>query len=335
MWTAVQDLRFGFRISLKSPGFTLVAVLTLAVGIACSTTVFSWIDAVLVRPIPGVANGPGLLSLESLTPNGEFMTSSYPDYRDFRDRLTLLAGLAVANPNPLSIGDEDHAERVWGELVSGNYFSVLGVKPALGRFFSPDEYGDKQGGYPVAVISNGLWKRRFNASPGVIGRTMRVNRQQLTIIGVAPPEFRGSIPGLAFETWIPLVMAPQLSTMPEWMLRDRHTRNLRGLARLNPGVTMQQANAELSALAAQLARLHPDTSQGVGATLLPVWRSHSGAQALLLAPLQILMAVCCVVLLIVCANVANLLLARARRGARSLPFASLWARRAAAWCGNF
>src|SRR5450759_5384854 len=158
MRTVAQDLRFALRMSLKSPGFTLVAVLMLAVGIACSTSVFTWIDTVLVRPIPGVANGHELLCFESLTPNGEFMTSSYPDYRDHRDRLTLLAGLAMANPNPLSIGEEDHAERVWGELVTGNYFAVLGVKPALGRFFSPDEYGDKQGGYPVAVISYGLWK---------------------------------------------------------------------------------------------------------------------------------------------------------------------------------
>ena len=298
-------------MSLKSPGFTLVAVLTLAVGIAAGTTVFSWIDNVLVRPIPGVTNGHELLAFESLTPNGEFMTSSYPDYQDHRDHLKLLSGLAMTAPDPLSIGEEDHAERVWGELVTGNYFEVLGVKPALGRFFSPEEFGDKQGGYPVAVISYSLWRRRFSADPGAIGATMRVNRQQLTIIGVAPQEFRGSLPGLAFEIYIPLVMAPQLNIMPEWMLRDRHTRNLRGLARPKPGVTIQQANAEVSALAQQLAKEHPDTSDGVGATLLPLWKSHSGAQSLLLGPLQILMAVCGVVLLIVCANVANLLLARA------------------------
>jgi predicted permease len=298
-------------MSLKSPGFTLVAVLTLAVGIAASTTIFSWIDTVLLRPIPGVANGHELLSFESLTPNGDFMTSSYPDYRDHRDHLKLLAGLAMVRPDPLSIGEEDHAERIWGELVTGNYFAVLGVRPAFGRFFSPEEYGDKQGGYPVAVIGYGLWKRRFRADPGAIGSTIRVNRQQLTIIGVAPPEFRGTMPGLAFETWIPLMMAPQLNTMPEWMLRDRHTRNLLGLARPKPGVTIQQANAEVAALAVQLAKEHPDVSEGVGATLLPVWRSHSGAQSLLLAPLAILMAVCGLVLLIVCANVANLLLARA------------------------
>jgi predicted permease len=297
-------------MSLKSPGFTLVAVLTLAVGIAASTTVFSWIDAVLVRPIPGVTNGHELLSYESLTPNGEFMTSSYPDYQDFRDHLKLLSGIAMTRPDPLSIGDEDRAERVWGELVTGNYFAVLGVKPVSGRFFSPEEYGDKQGGYPVAVISHSLWKRRFNADPSAIGSTIRVNRQQLTIVGVTPPEFRGTVPGLAFEIFVPLVMAPQLNLMPEWMLRDRHSRNLLGLARPKPGVTLQQANAEVAALARQLAKEHADVSEGVGATLMPVWKAHFGAQGLLLAPLRMLMAVCVVVLLIVCANVANLLLAR-------------------------
>jgi predicted permease len=298
-------------MSLKSPGFTLVAVLTLAIGIAASTTVFSWIDNVLLRPIPGVANGHELLSFESLTPNGDFMPSSYPDYQDHRDHLKLLAGLAMVRPDPLSIGEEDQAERIWGELVTGNYFAVLGVKPAFGRFFSPEEYGDKQGGYPVAVIGYRLWKRRFGAAPGAIGSTIRVNRQQLTIVGVAAPEFRGTLPGLAFEIWVPVVMAPQLNTMPEWMLRDRHTRNLLGLARPKPGVTIQQANAEVAALAVQLAKQHPDVSEGVGATLLPVWKAHFGAQNLLLAPLAILMAVCGVVLLVVCANVANLLLARA------------------------
>ena len=311
MRTLLQDVRFGLRMSVKSPGFTLVAVVTLAVGMACSATVFSWIDTVLLRPIPGVANGHELLSLESRAPNGEYMTSSYPDYRDFRDHLQLLAGLAMMRPDPLSLGDEDHAERVWGELVTGNYFAVLGAQPVAGRFFSPEEYGDKQGGYPVAVISHSLWKRRFGADAGAIGSTIRVNRQQLTVIGVAAPEFRGTMPGLAFEIWIPLVMAPELNTMPDWMPRDRHTRNLLGLARPKPGVSEQQANAEVAALAAQLAKEHPDTSEGVGAALLPIWKAHSGAQSLLLAPLQILMAVCAVVLLIVCANVANLLLARA------------------------
>jgi MacB-like periplasmic core domain len=224
-------------MSLNSPGFTLVAVLTLAVGIAASTTVFSWIDTVLVRPIPGIANGHEILAYESVTPDGAYMTSSYPDYRDLRDHLALVDGLAMTKPDALSIGEEDHAERVWGELVTGNYFEVLGARPVAGRVFSPAEYGDKQGGYPVAVIGYSLWKRRFGANPKAIGSTIRVNKQQLTIIGVAAPDFRGTMPGLAFEIWVPLVMAPQLNTMPVWMLRDRHTRNLRGLARPKPGVS--------------------------------------------------------------------------------------------------
>ena len=306
----LQDLRYSIRMSLKSPGFTLVAVLTLAVGIAANTTVFSWIDSVLLRPIPGVAKGHELLVFESVRANGDPVTTSYPDYRDYRDHLKLLSGLAMSTPNALSIGEEDHAERVWGELVSGNYFDVLGVKPAAGRVFSPDEYGDKEGGYPVAVIGYGLWNRRFHANPAVIGETIRVNRRQLTIAGVAPREFRGTLPGLTFEIWIPVVMGPHLNTMPDWMLRDRQTRNLVGTARLKPGVTMEQARAEIGAVARQLAKMGTGTNEGIGATVLPVWKGHFGAQGMLLGPLQILMAVGGLVLLIVCANVANLLLAR-------------------------
>ena len=308
--TLVRDLRFGFRVSLRSPALTAVAVLTLAIGIAANTTVFSWIDGVLLRPIPGVADGQELVAFETLTPNGQSITTSYPDYRDYRDHLRLIAGLAVAQPRAFSVGEEDHAERISGELVSGNYFAVLGARPVAGRVFSPDEYGDKQGGYPVAVIGYGLWQRRFNRDPAVLGQTIRVNRQQLTIIGVAPPEFRGTIPGLAFEMWVPAMMGPQLNLMPDWMLRDRQTRNFVAVARLKPGITIERARAEITALARELARTEADTNRGISATLLPIWKGHFGAQSVLLAPLEILMAVCGVVLLIVCANVANLLLAR-------------------------
>src|SRR5262249_4968396 len=157
----------------------------------------------------------------------------------------------------------------WGELVSGNYFSVLGVRPVLGRFFSPDEDGDKQGGYPVVVISYGLWNRQFHADPSAIGSTIRVNRQPLTIIGVAPQEFRGSMPGLVFEMWAPEMMGTQLNLMPDWMLRDRRTRSFMSIARLQPGVTIDQAGAEVAALARELARREPDTNEGMGAALLP------------------------------------------------------------------
>ncbi|HTP88644.1 MAG TPA: ABC transporter permease [Bryobacteraceae bacterium] len=309
MRTLIQDLRYGFRMAMRSPGFTLIAVLTLAVGIAANTTVFSWIDAVLVHPLPGV-NNEGLVTLEGVAPNGEYLTNSWLDYRDYRDHLKLLSGLAVGRPAAFSLGDDERSERVTGELVSGNYFAVLDVKPIAGRVFTREEYGDKQGGYPVAVISERLWNRKYRSDPGVVGSTIRLNRQNLTVVGVVPGSFRGSIPGLTFEIWAPATMATALNAMPDWMLNDRGSRVfISCLGRLKPGVTIEQARAETAAVAKEVAKLDTKTKD-LSATLFPVWKGHIGAQALLLAPLTILMAVGAVVLLIVCANVANLLLSR-------------------------
>src|SRR5208283_2919479 len=192
--TFIQDLRFGIRMALRSPGFTFIAVLTLAAGIAANSTVFSWIDSVLLHPIPGVADTRTLVILESVAPNGAPLLNSYLDYKDYRDRLQLVAGLAGARTAlSFSVGQDVHSERTWGELVTGNYFAVLGVRPILGRIFSPEESGDALGAHPVVVISERLWRRRFDSDPAVIGTQLRVNRQQLTIVGVAPAVFRGSI----------------------------------------------------------------------------------------------------------------------------------------------
>ncbi len=310
MTTLIQDLKYGLRMLAKNPSFTLVAVLTLGLGIAACATVFSWVDAVLLRPLPGVENPSQLYAFETVAPNGEPLTTSYPDYRDYRDHLKLLSGLEVARFIPLTIGRGEHAERVWGELVSGNYFAVLGVKPELGRAFLPAEYGDTPGAYPVALISDRLWRSHFGADPSVIGRTIRLNQYPLTIVGVTPPEFRGSVSGLVFDVWVPVMMEPQLTGVGDWMLRDRQTRQLTAVARLKPGVTLDQARAEVAELARYMASADADTNKGISATLLPLWKAHFGAQSLLLAPLEILMAVCGLVLLIVCANVGNLLLAR-------------------------
>ena len=311
MNSLLQDIRYSFRVLRKSPGFALVAVLTLAVGIASNTAVFSWIESVLLNPLTGVADGDRLVYLETTTPNGEFIPTSYPDYRDYRDHLTLVSGLAISAPHAFSVGDDEHAERVVGELVSGNFFAVLGVKPILGRMFSPQEYGDAEGAYPVVVIGENLWDRRFQRDPSILGHTIRVNRQQLTVVGVAPADFRGSFSGLSLELWVPAVMASQLNGLPDWMLRDRKSRMFLGIARLKPGNSANRAAAEARAVSQQIAREHADTNQGIGAAILPLSAGHFGVQSLLGAPLRILMAVCGVVLLIVCANVANLLLARA------------------------
>jgi len=294
----------------RSPGFTLIAVLTLAAGIAANSTVFSWIDGVLLHPVPGVTDPARLVAFETVAANGDSLLTSYPDYRDYRDRLKLMSGLAGAMILPFSIGQDVHAEHVWGELVTGNYFAVLGVRPILGRTFTPDEYGDAQGAHPVVVIGERLWRRRFNADPAAVGQMLRVNRQQLTIVGVVPAKFLGSVPGLAFDMWVPITMGAQLKALQDWSLTDRGTRQMIGFARLRPGVTLEQARWEIQSQARHMAEADPDHNLGIGATVLPIWKAHSGAQTSLLKPLVILMAVCGVVLLIVCANVANLLLAR-------------------------
>jgi predicted permease len=306
-----HDVRYALRMMAHNRGVTAVAVLTLAVGICASATVFTWINAVLIEPLGGVSNPERLVTLNSVTPNGEVVPNSYPDFIDFRDHLKLFDGIAVSRPMPLTIGLEDHAERVWGELVSGNFFSVLGVRPEAGRLFLPAEFGDAPGKYPIAVISDRYWRSHYGADPSVVGKTLRVNQHELTIVGVAAPEFHGSLPVTMYDVWIPYMEQSVLNGVQEWMLRDRHNRNMLGLARLKAGVTIDAARAEADGLARRMARLHPDVSEGMGATVLPIWKSPFGAQALLVGPLGLLAGVCMLVLLIVCANVANLQLARA------------------------
>jgi predicted permease len=306
---AWQDLRFAFRMMRKNPAFTLVAVLTLAVGIGATTTVYGWIDTVLVHPLPGVERPGEIVAIESLTPGGQPTTTSYPDIIDFRDHLQLVR-VAAARHTAVSVGEPENSQQVAAQFVSGNYFDVLGVKPELGRVFAPEEYGDAAGAFPVAVISDRLWRARFNSDAQIAGKTIKVNRHELTIVGVVPAEFPGSTPGLTFDVWVPNVMRPLLNGFhTDWQIKDRHNRDMLAFARLKPGVTVEQARAEIAALAGHLAEIHADTNLGIGATLLPVWKSHFGFQSVLLAPLAVLMAVCLVVLLIVCANVGNLLLA--------------------------
>ena len=306
-----QDLSFGLRLLRGNPGFAAIAVLTLAVGIAANTTVFSWIDGLLWHPFGG-ANDGQLAVLEMITagaPNGANQTS-YLDYRDYRTNLRSISGLAVHREDVFRLGDAANAQPVWGELVSGNYFSVLQVPPVLGRAFNSEEDSDHLGAYPVAVISHRLWRSRFHSDPGVIGQTLRVNSRELTVVGVAPRQFRGTMPGLAFDIWVPVTMGPELGLLGESVFRHRGARCLYALARLKPDVTISQARAEAATLAHNLELANPKTNRAVSATILPVWRFHSAAPDLLLRPLQILMAISALVLLIVCANVANLLLAR-------------------------
>ncbi len=318
MVSLYEDLRYAIRVLRGSAGFTLVAVLTLALGIAANTTVFGWIDTLLVRPFPGVTQGARLAAIETVSPVGEYSNTSYRDYRDYRGSLNSVSGLAASLLNAFAVGPADNPRRVFGEYVSGNYFAVLGVKPMLGRVFLPSEYGDKPGAFPVAVISYGLWRSLFRGDPGVVGRTVRVNRYDLTVAGIAPEEFHGTMPGMLMEMWIPMSMAPLLNGQGNWLLEDRTQRQMWVTARLKPGVTLERANAEVEARARHLAEESPRTSGGFRASLMPVWKAHFGVQSVLLAPLRILMAICFVLFLIVGANVANLQLARATARRREL-----------------
>jgi predicted permease len=306
-----RDLRYGLRMMVRNRAVTAVAVLTLACGIAACATVFTWINAVLLQPLGGVADPARLVTLYTVTSNGQLIDTSYLDSVDFRDHLKLFEGVAVTRPVVFSLGRQDHAERVWGELVSGNFFAVLGVRPEMGCLFLPSEYGEAAGGYPVVVISDRYWRSHYGADPSIVGKTILINQHELTVVGIAAPAFHGSMPATWFDVWIPYMEQPVLNGVPPWMLRDRHTRNMMGIARLKPGVTADQARLELKTLAERMAVANADVSEGLSATIVPLWKSPDGPQGLLLGPLSILMAICFLVLIIVCANVANLLLAHA------------------------
>ncbi len=306
-----SDLRYGFRLLRKSPGFALIAILTLGVGVGATTTVFNWIDGFLLHPWSGVAEPDRVVALETVAPSGEHITTSYPDFRDLRDNTRLVKSVALYQPRMLRMGDDEHAEPVWAELVTGQYFDLLGVKPYLGRFFQGAEQDDAQNAHPVAVLGYGLWKGRFHADPKIVGRVIRVNRSSYTVIGVAPEEFHGSIAGLGFEMWLPATMYGQITSTGDWMLRDRKTRMFMAVARLKDGVTLAQAREEMEAVAKRVAAGNARTNQGISMTLLPRSEGSFGSEKVLGQPLPILLGVCGLVILIGCANIANLLLARA------------------------
>jgi len=318
MHTLLQDLRFGARMLMKKLGFTFIAVITLALGIGANTAIFTWLKAIILQPLPGVAASHRLVMLHSVAQRSgnQAIVVSYLDYKDYRDRNEVFSGLAAFNSDAFNLMDSGgQPERVFGSLVSGNFFEVLGVRVALGRTFAPDE-DRTPGTHPVVVISHRLWQRRFAADPTLIGKTIRLNKRDFTVIGVAPEGFRGSWVGLELDLWAPLMMSPQLSQMVDplnW--RDNHWLSVIG--RLKDGVTFEQAQANAQNIAAQLAKDYPKDDEGIGATLFTLIDEPNGAGQM--APwFVVLMVVAGLVLLIACANVANLLLARAAGRGREM-----------------
>ena len=301
MRAVLEDFRYAAGVLRRTPTLTAVAVLTLALGIAATTTVFGWIDGMVLHPFRGATDDGRLAVLESVRASGVLDPHvSYVDSRDFQDSLQSISGLLLNQKGPASVGDGEGAYSAWLETVSGNYFDVLGVKPILGRTFTRDEYGDRAKAF-TAVISYRLWQQYFRSDPSVLGRTVHIKRLQVTIVGVAPPEFHGDFPGTAIDGWIPAPLTGQT---------NRAARSFLAIVRLKPGVSISEASAEAATVAARLALAFPNTNRGVGARIVPIWKSEEGASSVLASPLAILGAAGGLVLLIACANVTNLLLAR-------------------------
>ncbi len=321
-WPSIEsflmDARYAFRQLRRAPALSATIVLTLAIGIAATTTVFSWARAVLLDPLPGAGDPARIMALETTTSSGSWTPTSWLDYRDFRKYLKSFDGLAAAYPMSVSLGDGTRAERRPGELVSANFFDVLRVRPVIGRSFTSATSDDFAGTQPSIVIGYELWKTRFQGDSTVLGRVVEINGFPFSVIGVAPRSFHGSMPGEAVDAWVPAGMLGQIVPTGAWWLDDRGTRTFRVFARLRDGVTFAAARAEVESFAAFMAKANGDVSKGMGGRLMPVWQSHWGLQDALRAPITILLAACVLVMLTVCANGANLLLARATSRRREL-----------------
>ena len=305
----LQDVRFGLRMLRRQPGFSLLAILCLTVGIGANTAVFGWIEGILLRPYPLVERSETLFALVGTAPGlARFDDVSWPDFVDLRRSCTLCDAFIAEKITGTTLSIGDRAERVPGSIVSANYFDALGVRPALGRAFLAEEETGRNA-HPVTVISYQLWKRRFNGDPRIVGKVQLLDGVPHTIIGVAPEGFFGTFVGYAFQFWVPVSMHEVFDADPD-ALEDRGQRWIEGFVRLKPGVTRAAAQDELSAVAKQLERAFPATNRGRNVRILPLWQTPFNNAGALLPTLRIALGVAVAVLLIACANVGNLLLVR-------------------------
>lgn len=305
-----QDLRYGFRMLGRSPGFSVLAILCLTLGIGSNAAVFTWIEGILLRPFPMVAHQDRMLAIAGWSRDvpGD-PDVSWPDFQDFEKNCTLFDAFIVDRITGVTLAIGDKAEVARASIVSANYFSALGVRPILGRGFEPSENIGRNA-HPVTVIGYQLWQSRYKSDPDIIGKTQMLNGMPHTIIGVAPPGFNGTFVGWAMQFWVPLSMQEKFD-FGGYKLEDRGERWIEGFVRLKPGVTLEQAQAEISAVAKRLETAYPGTNRGHGVNLFPLWRTPFNNARTMFPTLGIALAVVIAVLLIACANVGNLLLVRA------------------------
>lgn len=303
-----HDLRYGWRLMVRKPGFTAVAVLTLGLGIGANVTIFSWLETMLLRPLHGVADADRFVALHETTQSRQDLSVSYPDFVDYRERRPgSVEDIIAFKLLPLNMRIGDQPQRVWGQVVSGNFFDTLAARPSIGRGFLPEEVRTPNT-HPVVVFSHNFWQRRFAGDPWIVGRMVTLNGRAFTVVGVGPEGFRGSQVYLNIDVWIPLMMHGALTGAERLALRG--TSWLEALVKLKPGVSVARAQADFDVLARDLAATYADDA-GRGVKLYELWRAPtSGGESRVLA-MGVEMGVVGVVLLIACANVANLLLARA------------------------
>ncbi|MGH9482025.1 MAG: ABC transporter permease [Terriglobales bacterium] len=316
----LQDLRGGFRLLLKRPGFTVVAVLSLALGIGANTTVFTLINAVFLRSVPVAEPGRvvAIYTQDARNAAAGYLPSSYINLRDYKEKNTVFSDMSVMIGSGVTWDDKGHPQPLPAALVSADYFSLLGERINPGRNFLPDEDG-APGAHAVAVMSHDLWERQFGGDPGLIGKSINLNGLDYTVIGIAPAEFR-NVGGLVGpDLWIPAAMHDQVLTgvIKAWFL-ERRPAFSGAVARLKPGVGLRQAQLAMHAMAMQLAQQYPTDDGGRDLALVPLSQSSvpPNARAAFLLAGTLLFAIAGLVLLIACANVANLLLVRAAQRRR-------------------
>ena len=320
--TTWLDLRYALRMLRRSPGFSLLAILCLTLGIGANAAVFSWIEGILFRPYPAVAHQERLVAIGGTSrdePRGTPL--SWPDFQDLQRSCTLCEALFVSKITGTTLSIGDRAERTTGGIVSANYFDAIGVPPMLGRGFLPGE-DQGQSAHPLAVISHQLWQGRFKGDPAIVGKTQRLNGVVHTIVGVAPEGFFGTFVGWGMQFWVPASME-DIFEAGGYKLEDRGARWIEAYARLKPGVTLQQAQQEFAAISGRLEAEYPATNRGRAIRFWPLWQTPFNNAGTLLPTLEIMLAVVAFVLLIACANVGNLLLVRsfARRHEMSVRLA--------------
>lgn len=305
----LQDFRCGLRVLTKTPGFALLAIITLALGIGANTTIFSWINSTLLNPVPGLTKPKEVVSLTLSKPGDNGFPFTYPDLEALRDGQKSFTGIAGCGFVQISLTDKAKPERLSAMVASANYFDVLGVRPFKGRGFLPAD-DEKPGGSPIAVISYRLWQTHFAGDPNIVGQTIQLNQHSYSIVGVTPANFQGSQTGVRTDLWVPIMMQAQFDPRGD-LLHDHHYFWVLAFGRLQPGISLAQAQEEMTRLLKREVDNYPEEHKGhTEVSVYQLWQNPFGLNFFMGKLLPLLMCIAGLVLLLACANVANLMLVR-------------------------